>query len=237
MPRRGRCGSELGGRGGPRLERLRWHATKAAAVAGAAAITVACYLAVAEATLARSTTTGFATPLDGKIPFVPWTWWLYFPSYVASLLLAAAVVRERTVFARALAAMLLAQGLCAIVFWFVPSSFPRPVDWKGAGLTADALHWMWRVDPPNNTFPSVHVALSTLAALAMWEERNPFRYVSMLLALGVVVTVHTTKQHYWLDTAGGAVVAAVCFWLAFRVYPAVCHRSRTLGGVRPIPWW
>lgn len=199
----------------------------------AAAVIIVCYLGVASLTLGRSH--DFTTALDRQIPFVPWTWWIYFPGYIGGLLLAVGAARNRVVFFRGVVAMLLAQGLSEIVFCFAPSSFPRPVGWGGTGLTADALRWMWRIDPPNNTFPSVHMAFILLSALAMWEERNPVRYISTLLALGIFVTIHTTKQHYWIDAVGGTAMAFLCFALVFRVYPKVCRRPKTPGGVRLLP--
>ena len=86
-------------------------------------------------------------------------------------------------------------------------------------ITASAIAWFWGIDPPNNTFPSTHVANACMAALGAWVSRHPVRWYSLLVAVGVFVTVHTAKQHYWVDAVGGAIVALVCFRLAFRLWP------------------
>ncbi len=149
------------------------------------------------------------TAIDTAIPFVPWTWWIYFPGYLAALLLAVFAIRRDDVFVRALLAILVATVICAFVYAICPSRYPRPTDAVLTGLTGDALRWFWTIDPPNNTFPSAHVAISTIAALAMWRDRNPLAWLSVASTVGVIVTVHTTKQHYWIDAVAGLVVARV----------------------------
>ena len=62
--------------------------------------------------------------------------------------------------------------------------------------------------------------MATLAAIGLWRERNPLWWVSGLSALGVVVTVHTTKQHYWVDALAGVMLAWLMHRLVFDVIPA-----------------
>jgi len=170
------------------------------------------------------------TRLDASIPFIPWTWWLYFPGYLFGLAFAIIAIRDDKVYLRSVAAIMLAQVLNSVVYLTMPSTFPRPVDWQGTGFTAEAIRWFWTIDPPNNTFPSSHVALATLAALALWRERNPWRWVPTLTALGIFVTVHTAKQHYWMDAVAGVAIAFLMHFLVFEGWPRLRDRSR--GGGR-----
>ena len=177
------------------------------------------YYGASEVTASRSY--DLATSFDRAIPFVPWTWWLYFPGYLCSLLLVVFAMRRLDVYYRTLLTLLVAQCLITIIYLIVPSTFPRPVDWGGTGFTADAIRWFWTIDPPNNTFPSSHVTVSVIAALAMLRERNPLFSASALFALVVIVTVHTTKQHYWVDAVGGIAVALACYRVMFGDWPQV----------------
>jgi membrane-associated phospholipid phosphatase len=175
------------------------------------------YLPVSRLTAGRSV--DLMTAIDRAIPFVPWTWWIYFPGYLFGLIFAIAAMRDDRVFYRSVAAIMLAQVFNSCIYLVLPSTFPRPVDWQASGLTAEAIHWFWTVDPPNNTFPSSHVALATLAALGLWRERNRWRLVPSLTALGIFLTVHTTKQHYWMDSLAGVGMAVWCHWLVFTWWP------------------
>lgn len=206
-----------------------WYAWKVALSLATVGFVGALYWPVGELTAGRSF--DLMTPLDAAIPFVPWTWWIYFPGYLFGLLFAVLAMRDDGVYYRSIAAIMLAQVFNSVVYLLIPSTFPRPWEWQGTGLTADAIHWYWTVDPPNNTFPSSHVALASLAALGMWRERNPLRLVPTLTALGIFVTVHTTKQHYWIDAVAGVGMGFLCHWLVFDAWP----RWRGRGAAQPPP--
>jgi len=55
---------------------------------------------------------------------------------------------------------------------------------------------VWAIDPPFNTFPSLHVSLATLAALVVWQH-DP--RLGRWMALGATVLTLSTflvKQHF-----------------------------------------
>lgn len=171
------------------------------------------------AALTEGRTYDLTTAVDEAIPFIPWTWWIYFPGYLFGLLFGVLAIRDDGVFYRSVAAIILAQMFNSAFYLVLPSTFPRPLDWHGTGLTAEAIYWFWTIDPPNNTFPSSHVAIAAIAALGLWRERNPLRWVPTLTALGIVITVHTTKQHYWIDTVAGLAMAFFCCFIVFTWWP------------------
>jgi len=157
------------------------------------------------------------TPLDRAIPFIPWTWWIYFPHYLLGLLVSTLVVKDLRILYRVFVAILLVQVISDLFYLVVPSTFPRPDHVDGTGLTARAITWFWSVDPANNTFPSTHVAIAFTAALGVRRAGHPLWWYSLASATGVFITVHTAKQHYWIDAAAGVLVSLVAFNLVFRV--------------------
>ncbi len=174
--------------------------------------------------------------IDEAIPFIPWTWWIYFPLYLCGLLLAVGAFKSPSVFYRALFAMILSQVFITTCYFILPSTYPRPFhvmdDTTGTlilqadalnaevtGLMRDALIWFWELDPPNNTFPSAHVAISAITAITMWRERNRFRWLLTATAVGVFITVHTAKQHYFVDAVAGLAVAILVCRLVFHWLP------------------
>ena len=73
-------------------------------------------------------------------------------------------------------------------------------------------HWavstIYTLDPPYNLFPSLHVSLTALAALAVWKTN---RLYGALLFAGlalVVIAVCTTKQHFLFDVLGGLTITS-----------------------------
>ncbi len=174
------------------------------------------YYPVSAYTAGRST--DLMTAFDLAIPFVPWTWWIYFPGYLAGLLWAIFTIRDNRIILSTCSAMLLCQLMSVFVYLTLPSTFPRPLD-AGPGLTGDAIRWFWTIDPPNNTFPSTHCAMCVLCVLGLWRERNPHLWFSVLAAVGVIITVHTTKQHYWIDAVAGAIFAYVAYYIVFDLLP------------------
>ncbi len=200
---------------------VRWVCWRLAWGAGVASIVSVAYFVAAFLTAGRSV--DLSTPLDHAIPFIPWTWWIYFPGYVGSLILATVAIRNDHLFFQALAAAALAQLIAILFYFLIPSTFPRPTvdDLPSEGLTREAILWFWSFDPPNNTFPSTHIAISGVGALALWHERNSFRFLALLLVVGVIITVHTTKQHYCVDAVGGIVLAKIAFDLVVKGFPFV----------------
>ncbi len=202
-------------RDGPR-NRAAWYAWKLAF--GVAAAGLFSWMYFRTGTLTEGTSHDLLTRFDAAIPFIRWTWWIYFPGYILGIVFAVLALQDLRIFYRALVAILIAELFCVSVYFLFPSTFPRPTD-AGPGLTGEALRWFWSVDPPDNTFPSSHVAISALCALAMWQEKHRFRWVNYLLTAGVAVTVLTTKQHYVIDVFSGLLVSGGSFWLVFHFWP------------------
>jgi len=199
-------------------------------VAGMIGLVALSYYPASIATASRSY--DLTTSLDRAIPFVPWTWWIYFPHYVFGLVVTTILIPDPRVAFRVFLAILLGQLISCTVYFLLPSAYPRPLTVGDADpVTAAALTWFWGIDPPNNTFPSTHVANACLAAMGAWYTKHPVRWYSLAVAVGVFITVHTAKQHYWIDAVGGVVVAYVAFHWAFRIWPMAVSRSRT----EPLP--
>jgi len=193
-----------------------WRIFLVAATIGLVALT---YFPASAATLHRSY--DLTTALDRAIPFLPWTWWIYFPHYVFGLVVMSVAMRDVRLVFRVVLAVLMGQLVSSAMYFVVPSTFPRPVGVGDAdAITAAAIQWFWGTDPANNTFPSTHVANACMAAFGAWASRQPvLRWYSALVAVGVFVTVHTTKQHYWVDAVAGVGLAWAMFTLATRVWP------------------
>ena len=80
-----------------------------------------------------------------------------------------------------------------------PTTIPRPA------ARNPAFEALWLFDVPTNCFPSLHVALATIAAF-FWPRQ---RRMATIWAAGIALSTLTTKQHYAIDVVGGLIVSAV----------------------------
>ncbi len=151
-----------------------------------------------------------ASPLDRAIPFLPWTWWLYVPAYAGCLTFSLFALRDTRLLMRTLASLVLCQLFNDLFYVLMPAPFPRPADVVADPLTTAAFQALWAVDPPGNTFPSSHVAVAVIAWRSLRLDRHPLAWIDLVLLASILVTVHTTKQHFLVDSLAGLVVGWAC---------------------------
>jgi len=151
------------------------------------------------------------------------------------LLLAAIVIppylgRERDS-QRLILSVTIAGILTAALFAILPAAGP----WTVSGITPTAeqakeaqyLALLKSVSPMRLdsglagvvAFPSFHVVLAILPAIALWPMRR-IRYVATTLAAAVCISTVTTGWHYVIDVFGGAAVVFISHKLATRAMSA-----------------
>ncbi len=158
-----------------------------------------------------------ANPLDAAIPFLLASVVVYW-SILPMALLPIFVVADRDVFRRvALAyAVTIAAALTTFVLFPVTSAGFRPD--AAAFAESGFAGWLYRLlhffDPPLNLFPSLHLALAFLAALAAVRVRSPLGALAIAWTFCIAVSVCTTKQHFAVDAIAGLALAALVHrWL------------------------
>lgn len=163
-----------------------------------------------------------ATPLDARIPFVPETIFLYVWVYSGATFPLFSV-RSRALFRRVGLgyAAVIAVSLAAFVAYPVDSSELRPelVTLDASRFPEWGVRLLYRLDPPVNLFPSMHIAIATLAALSAWKARPVYGAITFPWLLAVVVSVCTVKQHFAVDGVAG-------FALAVGVFAAIIRPVR-----------
>lgn len=162
--------------------------------------------------------------LDKSVPFLPWTFLIYTSDYllIASTIL---IISERKSFNSFGRMMFLALLICGLFFLFFPTTYPRPpyplVDHF---LIQAAMDLVYVADTPNNCFPSMHVALTTISAWSLRKRAGWLACSYALWTIAVIVSTMTTKQHYFVDILGGLSVVAVVVMLEQKVVPIVLAR-------------
>ncbi len=175
--------------------------------------------AVQQSGLLRDLTTLHELPtfIDESVPFAP-AWVLAYGGLYALLFAPVVAVRDRRV---AMGAALGMSGIvaAAVPLWlFWPVTRLRP-DVLPEGVFGHAVSVIYTIDPPNNCFPSMHVATTLFAGRCVWRHDRVIGALTLLLALGVWYSSIAIAQHWFVDGLAGAGLALLADALAYRGLP------------------
>lgn len=149
--------------------------------------------------------------VDDWIPFLQGTIWVYLSEYLFLILAiwfsAGDRRRSDTVYGLVLTAII---GM--VIFTLLPTSVMRQSP-DLAGATGFLWRFLFAVDTAGNALPSLHVANTCLATIALSSRRGLWRITVLVWAAMIILSTLTTKQHYAIDVLGGLMLAAVSFVL------------------------
>ena len=173
------------------------------------------------------------TTLDGRIPFVARSVWVYLGVFPASLL-PLFVVRCPRLFRRATLSYAIAIAVSLIVFAAMPlTSTGFRIDRSGldvARFSPWAVSVLYDLDPRFNLFPCLHLSIAVLAAWAAWTARRAYGAAAFAGVALIAASILTVKQHFVLDGVGGVALAAI-------IHAVVLRRYRPTPGTDPAYGW
>ncbi len=145
--------------------------------------------------------------------------WLYASFYLLLALTGLSV--ERRVYLKYLYAVGWTAMAAHMIFLIIPNGLSRN------GLEAESApalyHLLVALDAPRNAFPSLHVALSIVAGLAVQASLRfqiGFKLFVWLWVMGIIWSTIALGQHVIYDVISGALIAVVVWW-ALDKYAAV----------------
>ncbi|HEY9060091.1 MAG TPA: phosphatase PAP2 family protein [Pseudobacteroides sp.] len=148
------------------------------------------------------------TYIDNIIPFekifiVPYLLWFF---YFVSILVYFAIVDKKYYF-RLLFSILVGNLLCFVVYYFYPTTVPRP-DVIGNDILSYLVKLTYKSDNPFNCFPSVHVLNALLASMYLFNYNKKIAVRSFSVIAFVLITLSTlfVKQHYILDAVASSII-------------------------------
>ena len=160
------------------------------------------------------------TPLDSLIPVIPWTLSIYVFSFLYWPFQYLMCCRPGKDYAyRFLSADFFAKTICLVCFLVFPTTTLRPPI-SEHGFWNQSLNLLYRLDAPDNLFPSIHCLVS-------W----PYRLFVLGMALAICISTLTTKQHVIPDVAAGILLAEFSYWFVHysrldQLYANVLSKSR-----------
>ena len=169
--------------------------------------------------LAKAVTAGayhydMTIPFDDRIPLIHSSIIIYFGAYFFwffNYLYACTV--DSTMKMRFFSAELLGKTVCFLFFLVLPTTAARPEATDGT-FWERAIGFLYAVDSCDALFPSIHCFNSWFAYIAVRGREDvpkDYRAFSLLFALAVCVSTLTTKQHVFVDTVSGVLLAEAVF--------------------------
>lgn len=156
------------------------------------------------------------TWLDRKIPFLPWTVFIYYGCYlfwIANYILSGHLGKPHAL--HFYSSEIIAKLICFLFFIFLPTSIVRP-EVTGTGIADKIIAMLYKIDAANNLFPSIHCLVSWFCYIGVrGQERIPkwYQRLSCFLAILVFISTLTTKQHVIADVISGMLLAELSFRL------------------------
>ncbi|MBZ0251854.1 MAG: phosphatase PAP2 family protein [Candidatus Methylomirabilis sp.] len=144
------------------------------------------------------------TPLDRAAPYVPAFAYAYLLGYV-QVFLPAALIPDERLFRRGAAAMAVVLVVAFAVFALLPVRVAYPPLGDAPGEWILAKNRLFK-DYGFNALPSLHVALSVLAALSIHHGRPALRGPIWLSTALIAASTVLVKRHYALDVPAGALL-------------------------------
>ncbi len=154
------------------------------------------------------------TRLDAAIPFVP-AWMFAYGGVYTALLLPIFIVKHDGLFRRVALSyffVLVVSFTCFLVYPVTTRGFRPEVS------TLDTtIFWQWgaalnyTLDPPMNSFPSLHVGTMTLATLIALKVDRQVGAFASVIAVVISLSTMLVKQHYLADVLAGAAVAVLAY--------------------------
>ena len=152
------------------------------------------------------------TAVDRAIPFVPAFSAIYVLAYLQWIVGFILIAREEKEFSfRVLSGEIIAKLICAVLFLVIPTTMVR-ADITGNGFFSETVRLLYRIDTPDNLFPSLHCLESWLcfrAAMKMKKTGRAYTYCSLVFTLLVFASTVFIKQHVVVDIIAGVLVCEI----------------------------
>jgi membrane-associated phospholipid phosphatase len=148
--------------------------------------------------------------LDTYIPLIPEFAVIYL-LYIPMIIFVFAFYWNDYKAYRSMSLMLIAVISIAIMIYYAfQTEVLRPII-ASTDFFTRLTNTIYKYDMPNNTFPSLHVALTSTISAFVYEKNANVGMVLIPLTFLIILSTMFIKQHVFLDIIGGLVLAFVIF--------------------------
>jgi membrane-associated phospholipid phosphatase len=172
------------------------------------------YFFVAHITEAQSTHKLPALAWEQNVPLQPEFVLIYLTIY-PTFLLPFVFIHQKDFFRLFSFAYITVMCICYFVYLLYPVSIDRP-DLVVDSFSTWVLGIVYGADRPWNCFPSLHVAMSLLAALTILEVHRIRGILALLLTFWIAFSTVLIKQHYVLDVVAAMLLTVTIYFVYIR---------------------
>ncbi len=148
---------------------------------------------------------------DRELPLRPGFIYVYLQVYFIVFL--PVFLTDRISLIRKFACAYMVTMICSYALFIIfPVVRPRP-DVELVSFNSFCLSVLYRLDHPTGCFPSLHVAMATLASLCTFSVNRAFGIFSWIMTLLIALSTLFIKQHFAADVISGAFLACLSYLL------------------------
>jgi membrane-associated phospholipid phosphatase len=150
-------------------------------------------------------------PIDFVIPFVPSFVLFYLLSFVYTVGVPYILIKDKQQFLALTLSSIFTLLIGFIIFLLFPvKTILRPENLAN-GFWTSLVKLSYFFDAPGfNSFPSLHVALSLLASLIIYQHNQKHWWV-WIMFVGITSSTMLVKQHYFIDVVAGLLLGIIGF--------------------------
>tara|TARA_R100000008_G_scaffold86470_1_gene79737 strand:- start:777 stop:1415 length:639 start_codon:yes stop_codon:yes gene_type:complete len=163
------------------------------------------------------------TSVDTQIPFIPQFIWIYHTIIPVIFFTGTLLFKKRNVFLGLIFAIISSGAIMCLFYVLFPSFYPREAIADTSTTSGWLVNLTHAIDGPHNTFPSGHVTFAWLlvffVSLSEYIRKNPLmKYAYIVWATLVSISTLTLKQHFIVDVFSGMMLAALIYYLVYKLY-------------------
>jgi membrane-associated phospholipid phosphatase len=148
--------------------------------------------------------------LDKHIPLIPEFAVIYL-LYIPMIIFVFAYYWNDYKTYRSISLMLIAViSIAILIYSAFQTEVLRPII-ASTDFFSRLTNTIYKYDMPNNTFPSLHVALTSTISAFVYEKNSRVGMVLIPLTFLIILSTMFIKQHDFLDIIGGLILAFVIF--------------------------
>lgn len=151
----------------------------------------------------------FAIPY---LVFLPWFWGIVIYSWL-----------KKSYFHQLAYSVIIVNLIAFVVYLTFQTNVPREVVMSN-DFFSGVLKFIYSSDQAYGCFPSLHSALSAVAATYLVIRKSKWAWAAVAMAGLIVISTLFTKQHYVLDAVSGVGLGVLVTWGVFRLFLQRKHR-------------
>ena len=150
-------------------------------------------------------------PIDNVLPFVPSFVFFYLLTFVYVIIAPYFIIKDKKQFSALALSFIFTMCIAYIIFLLFPVKTVLRPENLANGFWTSLVKMSYLFDAPGfNNFPSLHVALSLLASLILYQHNKKHWWV-WIMFIGIALSTMLIKQHYFIDAVAGILLGIVGF--------------------------